>query len=154
MTLSTRLAQPVRSVLYIPGSKPRALDKARSLAVDAIIFDLEDAVSVEEKENARATLAEALAAGGYGARLKIVRINGLDTQWGRADAEAVASMDCDAVLLPKVSSPEDLDALAALTGVSGEPSGEHKGRSGETAPGGSAGAAPSAGGRSTARRHT
>ncbi len=116
MTLSTRLAQPVRSVLYIPGSKPRALDKARSLAVDAIIFDLEDAVSVEEKENARATLAEALSAGGYGARLKIVRINGLDTQWGRADAEAVASMDCDAVLLPKVSSPEDLDALAALTG--------------------------------------
>ena len=64
-------ARPYRSVLYIPGSKPRALDKARGLPVDAIIFDLEDAVTPEEKVNARATLAEALAAGGYGARLKI-----------------------------------------------------------------------------------
>ncbi|MQQ08793.1 CoA ester lyase [Epibacterium sp. SM1979] len=108
--------RPYRSVLYIPGSKPRALDKARGLPVDAIIFDLEDAVSLEEKENARATLAEALAAGGYGARVKIVRINGLDTEWGRADAEAAAQMGCDAILLPKVDSPADLDALAEITG--------------------------------------
>ncbi len=108
--------RPYRSVLYIPGSKPRALDKARSLPVDAVIFDLEDAVSVEEKENARATLAAALAEGGYGARVRIVRINGLDTEWGRADAEAAAAMDCDAILLPKVSSPADLDALAEITG--------------------------------------
>ncbi|MDF9301208.1 CoA ester lyase [Tritonibacter mobilis] len=109
-------ARPYRSVLYIPGSKPRALDKARTLPVDAIIFDLEDAVSVEEKENARATLADALAAGGYGARMKIVRINGLDTAWGHSDAEAAARMGCDAILLPKVSSPADLDALAEITG--------------------------------------
>lgn len=108
--------RPYRSVLYIPGSKLRALDKARQLPVDAVIFDLEDAVSPEEKENARATLAEALAAGGYGARMKIVRINGLDTDWGRADAAAAAQMDCDAVLLPKVDSPADLDALAEITG--------------------------------------
>ena len=108
--------RPYRSVLYIPGSKPRALDKARQLPVDAVIFDLEDAVSPEEKENARATLAEALAAGGYGARMKIVRINGLDTDWGRADAAAAAQMDCDAVLLPKVDSPADLDALTEITG--------------------------------------
>jgi len=108
--------RPYRSVLYIPGSKPRALDKARQLPVDAVIFDIEDAVSPEEKENARATLAEALAAGGYGARMKIVRINGLDTDWGRADAAAAAQMDCDAVLLPKVDSPADLDALAEITG--------------------------------------
>ncbi|MEX5562101.1 CoA ester lyase [Pseudophaeobacter sp. 1A16562] len=108
--------RPYRSVLYIPGSKPRALDKARNLPVDAVIFDLEDAVSVEEKENARDTLAAALAEGGYGARVRIVRINGLDTQWGRADAEAAAKMDCDAILLPKVSSPGDLDALAEITG--------------------------------------
>lgn len=108
--------RPYRSVLYIPGSKPRALDKARNLPVDAVIFDLEDAVSVEEKENARDTLAAALAEGGYGARVRIVRINGLDTQWGRADAEAAAKMDCDAILLPKVSSPGDLDALAEVTG--------------------------------------
>lgn len=109
-------ARPYRSVLYIPGSRARALDKARSLPVDAVIFDLEDAVSVEEKVNARATLAEALTAGGYGARVKIVRINGLDTEWGRADAEAAAKMGCDVILLPKVNTPQDLDALAEITG--------------------------------------
>ncbi len=109
-------ARPYRSILYIPGSKPRALDKARSLSVDAIIFDLEDAVSVEEKVNARDTLKEALAEGGYGNRMKIVRINGLDTEWGEDDARAVIDMDADAVLLPKVDSPDDLDALAKITG--------------------------------------
>lgn len=107
--------RPYRSVLYIPGSKERALDKARSLAVDAIIFDLEDAVSPGEKAAARATLAQALAQGGYGKRTRIVRINGLETQWGREDAAAANDMDCDAVLLPKVESPEQLDALAKLT---------------------------------------
>jgi len=108
--------RPYRSVLYIPGSKDRALDKARSLAVDAVIFDLEDAVAPAEKPAARATLTAALAMGGYGARTRIVRINGLDTEWGEADARAAASMDCDAVLLPKVESPAQLDALAAQTG--------------------------------------
>lgn len=108
--------RPYRSVLYIPGSKPRALDKARTLPVDAIIFDLEDAVSADEKDNARDTLKAALAEGGYGNRVKIVRINGLDTQWGKADAEAVEDMDADVVLLPKVGSAADVDALAAITG--------------------------------------
>ncbi len=108
--------RPYRSVLYIPGSKPRALEKAKTLPVDAIIFDLEDAVSADEKEAARATLAEALRAGGYGARVKIVRINGLDTKGGKDDAKAVAQMAPDAVLLPKVDSPKDLDALSKLTG--------------------------------------
>ena len=112
----TKLTCPLRSVLYIPGSKPRALDKARGLACDAIIFDLEDAVSPDEKAAARATLAAALAEGGYGARLKVIRINGLDTEWGAEDAKAAASMDADAILLPKVASPADLDALAAITG--------------------------------------
>jgi len=108
--------RPYRSVLYIPGSRDRALDKARSLPVDAIIFDLEDAVTVEEKPAARATLQDALAQGGYGARVRIVRINGLDTDWGRDDAKAVAGMACDAVLLPKVECAAQLDALAAITG--------------------------------------
>ena len=112
----TKLTCPLRSVLYIPGSKPRALDKARGLACDAIIFDLEDAVSPDEKAAARATLAAALAEGGYGARLKVIRINGLDTEWGAEDAKAAATMDADAILLPKVASPADLDALAAITG--------------------------------------
>ncbi len=109
-------ARPYRSVLYIPGSKQRALEKARTLTVDAIIFDLEDAVAADEKENARATLAAMLEEGGYGPRMKIVRINGLDTPWGRDDAEAVTQMDADVVLLPKVSGAADVDALAAITG--------------------------------------
>lgn len=111
-----KITRPLRSVLYIPGSKPRALDKARSLACDAIIFDLEDAVTPEEKVSARETLAAALAEGGYGARYKVIRINGLDTEWGADDARAAATMDADAILLPKVGSPADLDALAALVG--------------------------------------
>lgn len=108
--------RPYRSVLYIPGSKERALDKARSLPVDAIIFDLEDAVAADEKDNARETLKVALAQGGYGQKVRIVRINGLDTPWGRADAEAVREMDADVVLLPKVGGAADVDALAAITG--------------------------------------
>ncbi|SFE00544.1 (3S)-malyl-CoA thioesterase [Sulfitobacter brevis] len=112
----TKLTRPLRSVLYIPGSKPRALEKARTLACDAIIFDLEDAVTPEEKASARDILAEALKTGGYGARLRIIRINGLDTEWGADDARAAAGMKPDAILLPKVGSPADLEALAELVG--------------------------------------
>ncbi len=110
------IARPLRSVLYIPGSKPRALDKARGLPADAIIFDLEDAVIPEEKVAARDTLTEALKTGGYGSRMKIVRINGLDTEWGADDAKAARDMDADAILLPKVNSPADLEALAEIVG--------------------------------------
>ncbi|MBT8411242.1 MAG: CoA ester lyase [Octadecabacter sp.] len=109
------MTRPYRSALYIPGSKERALDKARTLAVDVILFDLEDAVTPEEKPAARATLTKALDDGGFGPRLKIVRINGLDTEWGSDDARAADAMACDAVLLPKVNSAADVDALAALT---------------------------------------
>ena len=72
-------------------------------------------MSVDEKVASRAILAEALATGGYGTRLKIVRINAFDTEWGRADAKAAAEMGADAILLPKVSTPADLDALAEIT---------------------------------------
>lgn len=111
MDLRTR---PYRSVLYIPASKERALEKARALPIDAIIFDLEDAVSPSEKAAARDTLAEALSRP-YGNRTRIVRVNGFDTEWGEADAKAAAAMDCDAILLPKVETTAQLDALAALT---------------------------------------
>ncbi|MBL4766993.1 MAG: CoA ester lyase [Rhodobacteraceae bacterium] len=110
------LQRPYRSVLYIPASKERALAKAKTLPIDAIIFDLEDAVTAAEKDSARELLKSTLAAGGYGSRLRIVRINGLDTPWGLADAKAVRDMDTDVVLLPKVGSPADVDALAAITG--------------------------------------
>jgi (3S)-malyl-CoA thioesterase len=114
--IMSKLSRPLRSVLYIPASKPRALDKARRLACDAIIFDLEDAVSPDEKAAARDILAEALQTGGYGSRLKVIRINGLDTEWGVDDAKAAAKMDADAILLPKVGSPENLEALAKIVG--------------------------------------
>lgn len=108
--------RPFRSVLYIPASRVRALDKARGLPADAIIFDLEDAVAADEKDAARETLSEALKLGGFGARVKIVRINGLDTDWGMADAHAVRNMAPDAILLPKVDGPMQLDQLSEITG--------------------------------------
>ncbi len=108
------MTRPYRSVLYIPGSNLRALDKARGLAADAIIFDLEDAVAPSEKRAARETLAGELAKGGYGGCARIVRINGFDTEWGRDDAAAFARAEADAVLIPKVSTPADLDAVAAI----------------------------------------
>ncbi len=107
-------ARPWRSVLYIPGSNGRALDKARGLPVDAIIFDLEDAVAPEAKAEARDLLARELAQGGYGARARLVRVNGLDTDWGKADLAAFAGADCDGILIPKVDGAADLDAVADL----------------------------------------
>ena len=109
-------SRPYRSVLYIPGSKERALEKARALRVDAIIFDLEDAVAPDAKEEARATLRAELDAGGYGPRARIVRVNGLETEWGRDDIEAIRGADIDALLLPKVDGPEQLDAAAEALG--------------------------------------
>ncbi|MEL6104240.1 MAG: CoA ester lyase, partial [Pseudomonadota bacterium] len=111
------LDRPLRSVLYIPASKPRALEKARTLACDAIIFDLEDAVSIEEKEAARETLAAAFSEGGFGQRMKIIRINAFDTAWGADDAKAALAMQPDAILLPKVGGAADLDALERITGA-------------------------------------
>jgi (3S)-malyl-CoA thioesterase len=109
--------RPYRSVLYIPASKERALDKARGLDVDAIIFDLEDAVTPDAKVAARDTLKTALKAGGYGARARIIRLNGLDSAWGREDAAAMKDAAADAFLLPKVGSAADVDALAAIIGT-------------------------------------
>ncbi|MHA6266217.1 HpcH/HpaI aldolase/citrate lyase family protein [Aliiroseovarius sp. CAU 1755] len=109
--MSTR---PYRSVLYIPGSKERALEKARTLPADAIIFDLEDAVAPDAKVDARAILKAELGKGGYGNRAKIVRINGFDTKWGKDDVAAFVGADIDAILMPKVDSAAQLDELAAL----------------------------------------
>lgn len=106
-------SRPYRSVLYIPASKDRALEKAKSLPADAIIFDLEDAVAIEEKDHARELLMQRLTEGGYGSRAQIVRINGLGTPWGEDDLSAVLEMGPEAVLLPKVGSVADVAALAA-----------------------------------------
>ncbi len=107
-------ARPFRSVLYIPGSKERALEKARGLAADAIIFDLEDAVAPDEKANARTLLARTLAEADYGRRAKLVRINALSTGWGADDLEVISEARPEAVLLPKVDGPADIEALARL----------------------------------------
>lgn len=109
MTLADR---PWRSALYIPGSKERALEKAKTLATDAILFDLEDAVAPDEKPNARKLLADTLAAGGYGPRALIVRINAFDTPWGEDDLNEIGRAKPQAVLLPKVNSAADIEALA------------------------------------------
>lgn len=113
------MTRPCRSVLYIPGSKDRALEKACGLAADAIIFDLEDAVAPDEKPAARELLARVLRDFDYGPRLRIVRINGFDTEWGRADAQAMdaaiaGGAKVDAILIPKVNRAADLDAVAEL----------------------------------------
>jgi (3S)-malyl-CoA thioesterase len=107
-------ARPWRSVLYIPGSKERALDKAAGLPADAIIFDLEDAVAIEEKPRARELLAQTLRTRDFGGRARIVRINGLDTPWGRDDLAAMADVPMEAVLVPKVNSAADVQAVAGL----------------------------------------
>lgn len=106
-------SRPWRSMLYIPGSKERALEKARALPCDAIIFDLEDAVAPEEKARARGLLAQTLATADYGGRARIVRVNGFDTEWGAEDVAAVAHLPVEGILLPKVDSPADIDRLAA-----------------------------------------
>ena len=108
-------ARPTRSVLYIPASRASAVDKARNLPTDAIIFDLEDAVAVDQKVAAREALNEALAAGGYGRRTLLVRVNGLDTPWGAADIAAFADAKIDGLLVPKVEVPEDLDAVLKIS---------------------------------------
>lgn len=109
------MARPYRSVLYIPAANARAMDKARNLPADAIIFDLEDAVAPDQKTAARQGLQQALAQD-YGPRARILRINALATEWGRDDALACGDLSgkVDAVLIPKVNSPLDLDAIADL----------------------------------------
>ena len=107
------LARPYRSVLYIPGSNERALEKAKGLAVDAIIFDLEDAVAIDAKAEARTVLAKMLGEGGFGPRFQIVRLNGMTTEWGPADLATIAPVGPQAVLLPKVGSAAEIEAVAA-----------------------------------------
>src|SRR6516164_5038454 len=94
--------RPRRSVLYMPGSNARAIEKARALPVDAVILDLEDSIAPDGKEAARQQVSEAVLAGGFGGREIIIRINGLDTTWWIEDLNMVAKVKPDAVLVPKV----------------------------------------------------
>lgn len=102
----------VRSVLYLPASNPRAIEKARGLKADAVILDLEDAVAPDAKSEARQAAVEALATGAFGSRVG-VRINGLDTAWGADDLAALSGLKPDFVVAPKIESPEAVRAVAA-----------------------------------------
>jgi citrate lyase subunit beta / citryl-CoA lyase len=115
------MPRPRRSLLFMPGSNPRALEKARALAADGLIFDLEDAVAPAAKEEARAAVTAALAAGGYGRRELVLRVNALDTPWGHADLAAAATMPIDAVLLPKVENADRVRLTVALLDALGAP---------------------------------
>ena len=107
--------RPRRSMLYVPGCNMRYLNKARTLRVDSVILDLGDPILVEMKEESRRNVCEAVLAGGYGRREVVVRVNDLDSPWGREDVRAVASTGADAVLFPNVESKADvLEALALL----------------------------------------
>jgi (3S)-malyl-CoA thioesterase len=106
--------RPFRSVLYIPGSNTRAMEKAKTLNADALIFDLEDAVTPDEKAMARTAIATAIRNGGYGKRSLIVRVNGLDTPWGVDDVNEISQAGPEAILLPKVGSPSHISKLAGL----------------------------------------
>src|SRR3974390_1111832 len=113
------LLGPRRSILYNPGSNPRALEKARGLMADGLIFDLEDAVAPDAKSLARDAVAAAVAQGGYGRRELILRVNGLSTAWGHDDLVAAAHMEIDAILLPKVESADDVSEAQAVLSASG-----------------------------------
>ena len=113
--------RPRRSVLYMPGANERAMEKARTLPCDSIIFDLEDAVAAEEKGSARESVARAVTEGGYGFRELVVRVNGLDTDWGCDDVATAAKLDIGALLFPKVESSEQVTAiLREVDGAGGQ----------------------------------
>jgi citrate lyase subunit beta / citryl-CoA lyase len=107
------IERPRRSALYLPASNAKAIAKARTLPADVVILDLEDAVAPDAKEAARAAAIAAVAEGGFGRRELAIRANGLDTPWGADDLAAIASLGAgsgvDAVLVPKISSPADID---------------------------------------------
>ncbi len=105
--------RPRRSVLYMPGSNSRALEKAQQLPADVVIFDLEDAVAPAQKAAARANVVAAVKGGGYGRREVVARINALATEWGTADVQALASSSVQAICVPKVETAEQVQQVAA-----------------------------------------
>lgn len=104
--------KPRRSVLYMPGSNARVLEKAKTIPADSLILDLEDAVAPDQKHDARAQVAEAVRAGGYGTRELIIRVNGFGTPWYEEDIKAAATAGPDGVLVPKVSTASDIERAA------------------------------------------
>lgn len=117
----SQTVRPRRSVLYMPGANTRALEKARTLPADALIFDLEDAVAPEAKEAARTNVVLAAESRAYGKREIAIRCNGLGTPWGEADIEAIARSGADAILVPKVESAAQVTHVVSLLDTAGAP---------------------------------
>jgi len=113
--------RPRRSVLYMPGSNSRALEKAKQLPADAIVLDLEDSVAPDAKAGARDQVVRAVKAGGYGSRELVIRVNTLDTIWGADDIAAAAAAAPDAILLPKVSGAADIERVTDAMRRAGAP---------------------------------
>ena len=111
----------LRSVLYMPAANQRAIEKAKSLPTDAIIFDLEDAVAPDAKEAARSRAAAAVASGDYGDRVLTIRCNGLSTQWGGGDLAATAGVAPHAVVVPTVDNADQVDRVAQALAASDAP---------------------------------
>lgn len=111
----------LRSALYMPGANQRAMDKARTLPCDAVVFDLEDAVAPDMKETARAQVLAQLEVGGYGARQLVVRANSIDSPWGEVDLKALGAAAVNTVCLPKIDSAEQLQRCVSLLRESGAP---------------------------------
>jgi citrate lyase subunit beta/citryl-CoA lyase len=120
--MTSRPVRPRRSVLYMPGSNARALEKAATLPADALILDLEDAVAPDAKVEARAQVSAIASRRPYGRREVAIRVNALASPWGRDDLAAAATSGCDAILLPKVESAAQVDEAAALMQRHGSPS--------------------------------
>jgi citrate lyase subunit beta/citryl-CoA lyase len=114
-------ARPRRSVLYMPGSNARALEKARALPADGLILDLEDAVAPDAKELARKQVCEAVAAGGFGMRELIIRVNALSTKWGYDDIAMASKSGANALLLPKVESADAIRHMEAIMRANNAP---------------------------------
>ena len=110
-----------RSVLYMPSSNPKALEKAKGLACDGIIFDLEDAVAPDAKPAAREAAAAAASSGAYGNRELVIRVNGIGTEWHDSDLAAAAQAGPDAILVPKVNSADEVRTLVAALERAGAP---------------------------------
>ena len=113
--------RPRRSVLYMPAANERALEKAKSIASDALIFDLEDAVSPESKDVARENAVKAASSGEYGKREITIRCNGLDTPWGAADIAAAAKSCASSIVIPKVGDAASIDAVSKHLDAAGAP---------------------------------
>ncbi len=120
-TSTTDDLRPRRSVLYMPGANERALEKAKTLAADALILDLEDAVAPDAKVEARARVCAAAASGEYGRREVTIRANGIGTPWHDEDVVAIATSGADAIVIPKVNDRSEVDAVDAALRAAGAP---------------------------------